>query len=165
MSWVVRFEGHGHIAVAGQEGDITTWGVVVLEGAIGNVIRVEGTVLLGDEYEVVAVEMHGVGDGDEDASAGGDLLLGALSSHDEVDPVLRVVVLGDESVLWVVEGVVVQMVDQGVGEVEPHGGIEDIPASEVAVSDTEVGRGPFHTHFKVVTGVGIDCEGSAGSAK
>lgn len=56
-AWVVELEGDGEVAVAGQGGDVTAgWvGEVELAGAFD-----VGACGLGDDPEVVAVEVDGV---------------------------------------------------------------------------------------------------------
>ncbi len=54
---VVGFEGDGDVAGAGEEGYVSTGRVVVVEHAVCEVGFVKGDDLLGENYEVVAVEM------------------------------------------------------------------------------------------------------------
>lgn len=54
---VVGAEGDGDVAGAGQEGDVAAGRVFVVEFSVGEVGCVEGDGLLGEDYEVVAVEV------------------------------------------------------------------------------------------------------------
>ena len=54
---VVRFEGDGDVAGAGEEGDVAARRVFVVEFSVGEVGWVEGDDLLGKNYEVMAVEV------------------------------------------------------------------------------------------------------------
>lgn len=54
---VVGFESDGDVAGAGEEGNVSTGRVVVVEHAVCEVGFVEGDGLLGENHEVVAVEM------------------------------------------------------------------------------------------------------------
>ncbi len=92
---VIGAEADGHVAVLGQESNIAARRVVVLEGAVGQVVQVEGPRLLGEKDEVVSVQMHGVGKRQENAFALGDLLRRALARHDDVDPIVFGEVVGD----------------------------------------------------------------------
>ena len=56
-AWVVGFEGDSEVAGAWKEGDVSTGRVFVVEHAVCEVGFVEGDDLLGEDYEVVAVEM------------------------------------------------------------------------------------------------------------
>ena len=69
----------------------------------------------------MAVQVHGVGYGEEAAFSFRVLFGGAVGGDDEVDPVFFAVVLGYDGVFGVVEGGVAEVVDGWVGEVEPHG--------------------------------------------
>ena len=54
---VVDFESDGDIADAGEEGYVSTGRIVVVEHAVCEVGFVEGYSLLGENHEVVTVEM------------------------------------------------------------------------------------------------------------
>ena len=54
---IVGFEGDGDVAGAGEEGDVAAGRVLVVEFSVGEVGLVEGNGLLGEYYEVVAVEV------------------------------------------------------------------------------------------------------------
>ena len=56
-TWVVGSEGDGYVAFSGEEGYVSAGGVFVVEEAICEVGGVEGDSLLGEDGEVVAVEM------------------------------------------------------------------------------------------------------------
>lgn len=79
----------------------------------------EGPIYLCEQREIVAVQVHGVGDRQVDLSFC-NFLHGALCGHDDIDPVLFGVVLGYESVLLRVPLGVAEMIDGRVGEVELH---------------------------------------------
>ena len=111
LPWIVRLEGDGRIPVAGQQDHITARGVVVFEGPVREMADVEWTIFLREEDEVVPVHMHWMGDRDEAPFALPDLFGGPLCCHDQVDPVVLVVVLRDERVLRVVKCGIVEMVD------------------------------------------------------
>ena len=49
------------------------------------------------------------------------------------------------------------MVDERVGEVEPHWGIEDVPAGEVAMWNIVACVRHLYTDFEVVACVRVDC--------
>ena len=54
---IVGFERDGDVSGAGEEGYISTGRVLVVEHAVCEVGFVEGDGLLGENYEVMAVEM------------------------------------------------------------------------------------------------------------
>ena len=58
---VVGAEGDGNVAGAGEEGDVAAGRVFVVELSVGEVGCVEGDGLLGEDDEVVAVEVDLVG--------------------------------------------------------------------------------------------------------
>ena len=91
--------------------------------------------LLRQDNEVVAVEMYRMGDSHETPLTRGDLLGGSLCGDDEVNPGVFLMGLIYDSVFIGVPGEVVDVVDGGIAEFEPHGRIEDVPPAEVAVGD------------------------------
>ena len=56
-AWVIGSEGDGYVACSGEEGYVAPGGVVVVEEAVCEVGFVEGDGLLGEDGEVVAVEV------------------------------------------------------------------------------------------------------------
>ena len=54
---VVGFEGDGDVAGAGEEGYVSTRRVFVVKHTVYEMGFIEGDGLLGEDYEVVAVEM------------------------------------------------------------------------------------------------------------
>ena len=49
------------------------------------------------------------------------------------------------------------MVDERVREIEPHRGIEDVPAGEIAVRDSVACVGHLYTDLEVIASVCVDC--------
>ncbi len=80
-----------------------------------------------------------MGDGYKTTFTRGDLLRGSLCSDNEVNPGVFSMGLVYYSVFLGVPGEVVDVVDGGIAEFEPHGRVEDIPSAEVAVGDGVVG--------------------------
>ena len=156
LARIISAERDGHVSVSGEQNGVTTRGVVIFEGAVVDIVRMERPVFLREEDGVVAVKMHGMRDGDEDAFPNFLLVLGALGGHDDVDPFLFVEIFGHERIFGVVEGFVAQVVDKRVREIKPHGGVEDIPAREVTVRDGVFGGRDFDAYFEVVARVGVD---------
>ena len=105
----------------------------------------------------MAVEMHRVGQGKEDALAFGVILSGAVNTHDQVDPVLSRIVFGNKAVFGRVVIFVAQVVDQRIGQVEPHGCGSHVPTREVAVRNGIVLVGPFEADLKVVASQLVNC--------
>lgn len=56
-TWVIGSEGDGYVAFSGEEGYVSAGGVFVVEEAVCEVGGVEGDGLLGEDGEVVSVEM------------------------------------------------------------------------------------------------------------
>ena len=156
LARIIRAERNRHIPMPWQQRHIASGGIIILESPIMDIVGMERPIFLRHEHKIVAVEMHGVSDGHEDAFPASDLFGRALRGHDDVDPVFLVEVLGDESVFGVVEAGVTQVVDQWVLEIQPHGRVQDVPAGEVAVGDGVVDVGDFDADFEVVACVGID---------
>lgn len=154
---VIRLEADGHVAVARQQGHVAPGRVVVLEGPVGDVVLVEGPVLLRQQHEVVPVQVHRVRDRHEHPLPARDLVLRALRPHDDVHPVLSGVVLRHQRVFRAVEAVVPEVVDQWVREVEPHRRVRHVPAGEVAVRHRVVFVRPFEPDFEVVARVLVNC--------
>ena len=65
----------------------------------------------------------------------GNLLGGSFCGDDKVNPGVFSMGLVYYSVFVGVPGEVVDVVDGGIAEFEPHGRVEDIPPAEVAVGD------------------------------
>ncbi len=154
---IVRPEADCHVPILGQQRHVTARRVVVLEGAVDEIVGMEGSRLLGKKNEVMPVQMHRVGKGEKQASARGNLLRRALASHDDVDPIVFGEVMRDHRCFVGTPRVVADVVDGWVSEVEPHGRVEHIPAREVAVWDCIVPARNFDTYFVVVTCIRMDC--------
>ena len=67
-------------------------------------------------------------------------------------------VLEDDSGFVGSPRVIPNMVDGRVGEVEPHGCVENIPAGEVAVIDCMLCTWNLDADFKIIAGVRVNCE-------
>lgn len=64
-TWIIGLEGDGDVALAGQKHGITARRVVVVEGAIRQVIGVEFSVFLRQHDVIVTVKMDRMSQGDE----------------------------------------------------------------------------------------------------
>lgn len=117
----------------------------------------KGAALLREQDEIMAVEMHRVGQREENAFAFCVILSGAVNAHDEVNPVLSSVVFGDEAVFGWVVIFVAQVIDERIGQVEPHRCGGHVPARKVTVRNGIVLVRPFEADLKVVAGQLVNC--------
>ena len=155
---VVGPKRHGHVAIRRHQGRVSSRWILVLEGAVPDVVGVEGSAFLRDQDEIMAMEMHRVGQGKEDALALCVVLSGAVNAHDHVNPVLSGIVFGDKAVLGRIVIFVAQVIDEWIGQIEPHRGGRHVPAGEVAMRDGVVLVGPLEADLKVVACQLVDCE-------
>lgn len=153
---VVRLERDGDVAASRQQHAVAAGRVVPFERAVGQVVLVEGPMLLGNHDEVVSVQVDRVRERDEAAA---DLfVLVTVGGQDDVDPLVFLVVLIDDGVLGRVEGLLLHVIDGWVAEIEPHRQVEDVPSPEVAVWNQIFGLlGFFNRYVVEITLMWLDC--------
>lgn len=122
QTWIVRPESNGDITRERKQGNITTWRVIIVKHTIGQVFGRIASILLGQDHEVMAVQMHWMRGLNK--SFGFLSPVKSLTAHrdDHVDPVVLLVVFGHQTVFFGVPGVVMNVVDGRVGEIQSHGG-------------------------------------------
>ena len=133
---VVCAEGDGDVPAKWEESDVAArWVLVSEDGRVARVgERIVRPVLLGEQEEIVAVEVDWVGERDEGAVWEEVGRVAWLAFNYQVDPGVGGVVGEDEGGLGC-EGGVFEVVDGGVGEVEVHGVVCQGPAEEGVVRD------------------------------
>lgn len=114
---VVGFEPNRDISFGREERDVTTWWVVVVEGTIGQMCRRVRTVLLSENDEVVAVQMHRMGEFEKGFGFHSFVNRRAVHRDDQIDPVIYLMVLGNQTILGRIERGVADIIDGRVREI------------------------------------------------
>ena len=76
-----------------------------------------------------------MGDGDETTFTFGELLGGSVGGNNQVNPGVLFMGLIYDGVFIRVPGEVIDMVNGGIAEFEPHRSVENVPSAEIAVGD------------------------------
>ena len=92
---IVGLEPDGEIAATGEQHGVAPWWVLVVEGPVREIFHPEIPTFLGQNHEIVAVQVDGVGNGDVHVLVLRQLLW-RMNVQDDVDPVFFGVVLGDQ---------------------------------------------------------------------
>ena len=83
----------------------------------------------------MAMEVYRVSDGDETTFTFGELLGGSVGGNNKVNPGVFFMGLIYDSVLIGMPGEVIDVVNGGIAEFEPHRSVENVPPAEIAVRD------------------------------